>query len=97
MTQEVEKLIEQLSKNLEKVMLLHSNSQDENVELRKKIDDLLETIREKDRLYEELNNRYESLKIAKVIAASNVESHDAKIKLNRIVREVDKCISLLNK
>ncbi len=97
MTQEVEKLIEQLGCNVEEVKVLHAKCQADNVQLRKRIEALLDELSEKNRLYDELNNRYESLKMAKVIAASSVESHDAKIKLNRIVREVDKCISLLNR
>jgi len=44
-----------------------------------------------------IENKYESLKLAKIIAPSSTDSHDAKIKLNRIVREIDRCISLLNK
>ncbi len=97
MTQEVEKLTEQLSKNIEKVQNLHAKCQNENIQLKKRVDALLEELSRTNRLNEELNQRYESLKLAKVIAASSDESHDAKIKLNRIIREVDKCISLLNK
>ncbi len=97
MTQEQEKLIEQLSDNIRKVQNLHVECHNENMQLKKRVEALLNKIVEKDRRYEELNKKYESLKLAKVIATSSVDSHDAKIKLNRIVREVDKCISLLNK
>jgi hypothetical protein len=37
------------------------------------------------------------LKLAKAIALTDDTSHDAKIKVNRIVREIDKCIALLNR
>lgn len=45
----------------------------------------------------ELRQKYETLKIAKTLTSSSKDSHDAKIKINRIVREIDKCIGLLNK
>ena len=35
--------------------------------------------------------------MAKTIAASSEDAHDAKIKINRLVREIDKCISLLDR
>ncbi len=97
MTQKQEQLINQLSDNIERVKSLHAECNNDNIQLRERIKALLNKISEKDRRYEELHKKYESLKLAKVIAASSVDSHDAKIKLNRIVREVDKCISLLNK
>jgi len=41
--------------------------------------------------------KFDNLKLAKVIASSDESTHDAKIKVNRIVREIDKCIALLNR
>jgi hypothetical protein len=45
----------------------------------------------------EIKQQFETLKVAKTITSSSKDSHDAKIKINRIVREIDKCIGLLNK
>ena len=46
---------------------------------------------------EELKIKYNNLKLAKKLDASFDNTHDAKLKVNRIVREIDKCIALLNK
>ena len=46
---------------------------------------------------EELSERYNNLKLAKKLDASFQDTHDAKLKVNRIVREIDKCIALLNR
>ena len=47
---------------------------------------------------EEIGNRYETLKIAKVLSSVPGEDvHETKIQVNRIVREIDKCIALLNR
>ncbi|MBN1185985.1 MAG: hypothetical protein JXB49_27130 [Bacteroidales bacterium] len=39
----------------------------------------------------------DTIKLAKAVKSSPEDSHDAKIKINRIVREIDKCIALLNR
>jgi hypothetical protein len=59
--------------------------------------DLKRLLNEKEQAYIELKEHYDRLKFAKSLQASNQEVHDAKIKVNRIVREIDKCIALLNR
>lgn len=46
---------------------------------------------------EDITLKYNNLKLAKKLDASFDNTHDAKIKVNSIVREIDKCIALLNK
>ncbi len=46
---------------------------------------------------QDLTKKMEDLKFAKSLTGANDDSHEAKIKINRLVREIDKCISLLNK
>jgi phage shock protein A len=41
--------------------------------------------------------KYNNIKLAKTIISVEDNAHDAKIKMNRIVREIDKCIALLNR
>ena len=62
----------------------------QNNELKKLLD-------EKEQAYVELKEHHDRLKFAKSLQSSNQEVHDAKIKVNRIVREIDKCIALLNR
>ena len=45
----------------------------------------------------ELVKKEEDLKFAKSLLGAVDDSHEAKIKINRLVREIDKCIALLNK
>ena len=52
---------------------------------------------EKDKRIIVLENELMQLKIAKALIGSEEDSHEAKQKINRIVREIDKCIALLNK
>jgi hypothetical protein len=46
---------------------------------------------------EDLDHRYNTLKLAKSLTGDGKDSQDAKLKINRIVREIDKCIALLNR
>lgn len=49
-----------------------------------------------EREHEAVKKRYENLKVAKAIADGDPGNQAAKQKINRIIREVDKCIALLN-
>ena len=51
---------------------------------------------EKERL-KEIEEKYNKLKISKALITSSEDVHDAKLRVNRMVREIDKCIALLNK
>lgn len=97
MTPELENAIDKLKQKFDLFKDLHSKAVEDNNQLKEEILGLKAQIEEKENKNIELEKKYESLKLAKVIAASSTDAHDAKIKLNRIVREIDKCISLLNK
>lgn len=45
----------------------------------------------------DLQVRYDNLKLAKTIEATNGDAHEAKLRINQLVREIDKCITLLNR
>ena len=46
---------------------------------------------------EELEHKYNNLKMAKVLTGDVDDGHDARVRVNRIVREIDKCIALFNR
>ncbi|MBN1143023.1 MAG: hypothetical protein JXA72_01310 [Bacteroidales bacterium] len=63
----------------------------ENAELIKRIEALEHNL-------ETLDKKYENLKIAKVLSSvPDDDVHTTKLQVNRIVREIDKCIALLNR
>lgn len=45
---------------------------------------------------EELNTKYDNMLTAQVVSANEKEMKSARMRLSRLVREVDKCIALLN-
>ena len=84
----------------QKIQLLVSaldKEKHENEVLLNQNSELKRLLAEKEQAYVELKEHYDRLKFAKSLQGSNQEVHDAKIKVNRIVREIDKCIALLNR
>jgi hypothetical protein len=84
----------------QKIQLLVSSLDKEKQEselLLNQVNELKKLLDEKEQDYIALKEHHDRLKFAKSLQASNQEVHDAKIKVNRIVREIDKCIALLNR
>ncbi len=44
-----------------------------------------------------LDQKYENVKLAKMLVVSDDDNKDAKNRIQKLVREIDKCIALLNK
>jgi FtsZ-binding cell division protein ZapB len=70
---------------------------DENSRLRQRNEDLQQMVQQKQALIEELEQKNQQLSLVKSIMADSEDAHDARIRINRIVREIDKCIALLNR
>ena len=70
---------------------------DENTQLKQKNEDLQQLVQQKQSLIDELEGKNQRLSMVKSIVANDQDSHDARIQINRIVREIDKCIALLNR
>jgi hypothetical protein len=86
-----------LRDRIKKIINLLEAEKDKNRVLESQSKQLAEKILDLQKEKEELRLRYNNLKLAKKLDASLDSSHDAKLKVNRIVREIDKCIALLNK
>ena len=85
-----------LRSKIRKLMSLYAEEKKYKDILLKEKKELIKKIEELERYSLNLEEKYDRLKIAKTIA-NDSEVHDAKIKVNRIVREIDKCIALLNR
>lgn len=97
MTVELENAIKTLSQNIVGLKEQYNRVLDENLKLSDQVVQLTKDLENRENENSDLINSYESLKMAKAIAASSGDAHDAKIKINKLVREIDKCISLLNR
>lgn len=87
----------QLQIRIRMVVDLYEKERTENEQLKKKSIDLEERLKRDGNRLNDLEEKYNKLKISKALIASSNDVHDAKLKVNRMVREIDKCIALLNR
>ena len=88
---------EQLELKIQKLIEMYEKEKSENELLRMEKADLQAQVRmEKERL-KDIEEKYNKTKISKALIASSEDVHDAKLRVNRMVREIDKCIALLNR
>ena len=90
-------ILDHLKNKVQKVFNLYERLKTQNAALLKEKNELEKKLKDKESEIEFLKNKHNKLKIAKSILASSGDKHDARIKINRIVREIDNCIALLNK
>lgn len=95
MTEEKNNIIGGLRDKVNQILTICNRVKDENSVLKAKNEDLQKQVSEKDSELKELKRQYENLKTALSLMDSS-EVHNTKIKLNRIVRDIEKCMSLLN-
>lgn len=97
MNAEQKELLNDLQTKVKHLMGLHKELLQENNHLQLREKELKQQLQERDEEVKFLKNKYNKLKLAKSISATAGDSHEAKIKINRIVREIDKCVALLNR
>jgi hypothetical protein len=68
----------------------------ENEVLLQNVLNLQRQLLEKEQLLEQQKEKYNLLKIAKTIEGSNQSTRDTKLKINALIREIDKCIVQLS-
>lgn len=86
----------QLERKLKTLLSNYEFLKKENDILLQNINNLEHQILEKTQLIEVLNEKYNTLKIAKTINGGNTNTKDTKLKINTLIREIDKCITELN-
>ena len=97
MTERETVLLSEFKGKLDKLINLHLRMKREKQLLNEEQSQLKEQIRILTLQNEELVKKQEDLKFAKSLLGEDEDPHEAKLKINRIVREIDKCIALLNK
>ena len=83
-------VINELNFKIDKLIKLYISSLEQNKSLESKIQDLQSELENLQRENKDLNN-----KLKTTISEGN-GSYEAKMRINQLVREIDKCIALLN-
>jgi len=96
MTEEGLLLVKELKEKIQLVFWEFEQSEKKCGELQVEIDSLKNKIRLLEEEKGVLGLKYEHLKMAKSIEAGCNDSQAARNKMNRLMREIDKCVALLN-
>ena len=96
MTEEQSKLLAIFEAHVHQLMVVCNDLKNERDELKLQLDEekkLYEALEEENKT---LKIKYDNLKMAKIISVKQDDFKGAKNRLSKLVREVDKCIALLN-
>lgn len=97
MSAEQTEIFEGIRQKIQSVKARLIEQQDENRLLKQQNEDLQKSVQQKQIVIEELEQENQKLSLVKVMVADGDDSQDARVQINRIVREIDKCIALLNR
>ena len=90
-------LIINLEAKIDKLVERYHTEKNENGMLRSEISRLTKQLDEAAVAHSDLKKQIERLKMAKNIAASSADVQATKTRINQIVKEIDKCIAMLNR
>ncbi len=96
MTEDQKKLLAVFEVRVRDLMALCNEQNQKIDELTKALSQKEDTLRQAMETIEGLNTKYDRLLVARIVSASEEEMKNAKVRLSKLVREVDKCIALLN-
>ena len=96
MTEEEKKLLNSFETQLRHLIYFHDVLKRENAELKKLLENEKLKNEKVQAQYDELEVSYTNLKTATAISLNGSDVKETKLRLSKLVREVDKCIALLN-
>ena len=97
MDQKKTEIVEFIKNNFDIIANNYTNMNQEFDSLKEENEKLKEENKKYKKINSEIEEKYNNIKLAKSITGNSDNSHTAKLKVNRIVREIDKCIALLNR
>jgi uncharacterized protein (DUF3084 family) len=97
MTDEDRLLLKELKANVQRLFQEYEQLKTENKSLTDKVTALYNEISQLKDEKNELSREKENIKLANQILSGKDRDGEAKRKINSLVREIDKCIALLNK
>ena len=89
-------VIENFESKLNRLMGAYTQLSAENAALREQLNQQSVELAKVREQYDELTASYTNLKLAKVISVNDSEKGETQQRLLKLVREVDRCIALLN-
>ena len=91
-----DEFISLLERKVEQVIHVAEGHKTDKAQLRQQVAELTRQLHAKDLEFKVLESKYHSLKLAKTLTTTSEDVKNVKNQVNRMVREIDKCIALLN-
>ena len=85
-----------LAQRIEKLVLAQADLQKENLRLQSRNEELERLVSDQKNVVRKLEEENKVVKIAKAVTEDDEDRKEQRKRLNELVREVDKCIALLN-
>ena len=96
MSEESRIVLDRLKGRIERIISSYESAVFENRELKEKLATSQQELETSKKTIKELTEKLEMLQLANAFKGSSQDIKEAKLRIARIVREIDKCISLLN-
>ncbi len=88
-------VVNELDYKIEKLIKLYISSLERNKDLESKIETLQSELKEVTKEKQDLIEKLKTARVANAISGGS-EGAEARMRINQLVREIDKCIALLN-
>ena len=95
--EEPDDILNSLKERTKQMMTLCDGLKEEKKNLFTTNRELMQKVAQQDKEIDYIKTKFKTLKIAKTVSGTDNDVHETKLRVNRIVREIDKCIALLNK
>ncbi len=89
-------IVSTLDGKLTKLLSQYSDLQQENKKLLQQNNSFKQQLDQKHQLFNDLESKYQSLRVANAMVGSKEDKHITKLKINTLIREIDKCIVQLS-
>ena len=96
MSAESQIVVRKLKGHIEQIISKYELALSENVSLKGELERCLTELENREKRIKELEKKVELIQLGDAFKASSEDVKEAKKKIGRIVREIDKCISMLN-
>jgi predicted nucleic acid-binding Zn-ribbon protein len=89
--------LKNLNRKLDELFNRYKDLKAEVEKLRNGNEELTRVLQERDEKIKELELKYERIKLSEAFLGDGENGQEAKRKINELVREIDRCVALLNR
>jgi hypothetical protein len=96
MTDEQQKKLTNFETRVRQLMLLCETLRKENASLSKMLEQREKELNEAKEIIRVTTTKYDNLKLAKILSHGENDVKSAQLRVSRLVRDIDRCIALIN-